>query len=219
MRKGLWLAATAAIFVLPAVALCQQQAAQGQQGQEQQSSASQAQSQTNPQAPPAPPLEEAPLAAAARRAREQKKDANKPAKVFDNDNIPTKGGVSSVGGTSEGSASTESTAEGTDNAAPGAGKSSTQNEKQWREKFADLRHNLERDQQELDVMQRELAQLNIQFYPDPVKGMQQDLTRSDINQKTAQIDAKQKQIQADQQAISDAEDELRKSGGDPGWAR
>jgi hypothetical protein len=28
-----------------------------------------------------------------------------------------------------------------------------------------------------------------------------------------------KQIEADKQAISDAEDQLRKSGGDVGWAR
>ena len=52
-----------------------------------------------------------------------------------------------------------------------------------------------------------------------MKGMQQGLTRSDINEKTAKIEAKKKQIAADQQAISDAEDELRKSGGDSGWAR
>jgi len=45
------------------------------------------------------------------------------------------------------------------------------------------------------------------------------LTRADINKKTSDIDAKQKQIQADQQAIDDATDELRKSGGDSGWAR
>ena len=36
---------------------------------------------------------------------------------------------------------------------------------------------------------------------------------------TADIGGKQKQIQADQQAIADAEDDLRKSGGDSGWAR
>ena len=49
--------------------------------------------------------------------------------------------------------------------------------------------------------------------------MQQQLTRSDINDKTAKIDAKKKEIEADQQAIDDAQDELRKAGGDPGWAR
>ncbi|MGA8222911.1 MAG: hypothetical protein WB780_14765 [Candidatus Acidiferrales bacterium] len=213
MRKDLWLAATVAILLFPAIALCQQQDAQ-----QQQSPAPQAQSQTNPQAPPAQPLEEAPLAAAARRAREQKKDSSKPAKVFDNDNIPTTGGVSTVGSSSSTSGSGSATSDSTAPSAGGAA-SSGKGEKQWRQKFADLRHKLEADQASLEVMQRELGQLNIQYYSDPVKGMQQGLTRSDINDATAKIDALQKQIQADQQAISDAEDELRKAGGDSGWAR
>ena len=46
------------------------------------------------------------LAAAARRARDQKKDQSKPAKVWDNDNIPTKPGnsISVVGPDSRGCA-------------------------------------------------------------------------------------------------------------------
>jgi hypothetical protein len=68
-------------------------------------------------------------------------------------------------------------------------------------------------------MQRELGVLDVQNYSDPVKAMQQEMTRSDINQKTADIDAKSKQIDADKQAIADAEDDLRKAGGDPGWSR
>ena len=71
----------------------------------------------------------------------------------------------------------------------------------------------------MDVMQRELGVLNLQNYSDPVKAMQQGVTRSDINNKTSAIDAKQKAIEADEQAISDAEDALRKAGGDSGWAR
>jgi cytoskeletal protein RodZ len=214
MRKDLWLAATAAIFLLPAIAFCQQQDAQPQQSS---ASQSQAQSQTNSQAPPAQPLEEAPLAAAARRAREQKKDSAKPAKVFDNDNIPTTGGVSTVGSSPATDGSGQA---GGDSGAPAASgvSSSAKGEKYWHQRFADLHHKLESDQTNLDVMQRELSQLDIQYYDDPMKGLQQGLTRSDINDKTAKIDAMKKQIQADQQAIADAEDELRKSGGDPGWA-
>ena len=67
-------------------------------------------------------------------------------------------------------------------------------------------------------MQRELGALNLQYYSDPVKAMQQQYTRSDINDKTAQIEAKKKAIEADQQAISDAEDDLRKAGGEPDCA-
>jgi hypothetical protein len=67
-------------------------------------------------------------------------------------------------------------------------------------------------------MQRELGVLNMQYYSDPNKAMQQQLSRDDINKKSAAIDAKKKQVADDQQAISDAEDALRKAGGDPGWA-
>ncbi len=92
-------------------------------------------------------------------------------------------------------------------------------EKTWRDKFAKLHHKLDQDQADLDVLQRELGVSNVQFYTDPMKGMQQGLTRDDITKKTADIDAKKKEIEADKQAISDAEDDLRKAGGDSGWAR
>ena len=75
-------------------------------------------------------------------------------------------------------------------ASAAADKPAANDEKTWRDKFATLRHKLEQDQAELDVMQRELGVLNVQYYSDPVKAMQQQFTRSDINKKTADIDAK-----------------------------
>jgi hypothetical protein len=152
------------------------------------------------------------LADAARKAREAKKDQAKPPRVFDNDNLPG-GGVSTVG------KSEEAKKEGDDASSDDKSKSGTDGEKAWKEKFAMLRSKLARDKEDLEVMQRELGVLNLQNYSDPNKGLQQELTRSDINNKTAAIDAKQKAIEADQQAIDDAEDDLRKSGGDSGWAR
>ena len=89
----------------------------------------------------------------------------------------------------------------------------------WRDKFAALRHKLEQDQQNLDLLQRELGALNTQFYGDPNKQPQQQLTRSDIDKKTAEIDKAKDQVAADQKAIDDAQDDLRASGGDPGWGR
>jgi hypothetical protein len=203
MRTGLWLTAATALMLFPASGLCQQ---------DQQASAP---------APPPPAKQEDSLAAAARRSREQKKEASKPAKIFDNDNIPTHGGISTVGNapTSEAGNPPSTTEAATGTAPASAAKSAGGDEKSWRKRFSDLRRKLEADQQELDILQRELGVLDVQNYSDPVKGMQQGLTRSDINEKTAKIEAKKKQIAADQQAISDAEDELRKSGGDSGWAR
>jgi len=152
--------------------------------------------------------------AAARKAREQKKDqaGAKPARVFNNDNIPTTGGVSAVG---------QNTAAGAGDGSAGApaAASSAAGEAEWRSRFAKLRKKLEQDQAELDIMQRELGVLDVQYYNDPVKSMQQGYSRSDINEKTEKIEAKKKTIEADQQAIADAEDELQKAGGDSGWAR
>jgi len=159
--------------------------------------------------------------AAARKAREQRKDqaGAKPARVFTNDNIPTQGGVSAVGvapaadnanGTG---AAAGATAPASDKTTSAAGESA------WRERFAHLRKKLEQDQADLDLMQRELGVLDVQYYNDPVKSMQQGYSRSDINEKTDKIEAKKKTIEADEQAITDAEEELQRAGGDPGWAR
>ncbi len=198
MRRIVWMAA-AAVFALPV-------SAWSQQGDQQPAPQDQSQAQT------ASAPQQDSLAEAARKTREEKKETTKSAKTFTNDNMPTQGGISTVG---EGTAAPAAAGEETQG---GAAKPAN-DEKSWRDKFAGLRHKLEQDQANLDVMQRELGVLNTQFYTDPVKAMQQELTRSDINNKIADIDKKKAEIQADQQAISDAEDDLRKSGGDPGWAR
>ncbi|MGD1210969.1 MAG: hypothetical protein ABR973_06385 [Candidatus Acidiferrales bacterium] len=203
MRTVRWLAAVA-IFAFPGIGRCQQQ------GQ----SSSQASAQA---AAPAPAPQQDSLAEAARKAREQHKESAKAAKVFTNDDLPTQGGVSTVGSSSA-AAPSEATAAG--GVKPPAGN----NEKAWRDKFAALRHKLEQDQAELDVLQREVGVAEVQYYNgDPQKAQQDSSTMqplgAEYNKKVADIDAKKKQVEADQQAISDAEDALHKSGGDPGWAR
>jgi hypothetical protein len=162
------------------------------------------------------------LAAAARRAREAKKDqAQAGARVFDNDNIPKQGGVSSVGATDDPSSAAggDASASGATAAPAAGGTPGANDEKGWRETFAKLHHKLDQDQAALDIMQRELGVLDVQYYNDPNKALQQNLTRSDINLKTAKIDAGKQQVEADKQAISDAEDQLRRAGGDIGWSR
>ena len=173
------------------------------------------------------PAPQDPLAEAARKAREQKKEEHKTPRVFTNDNLPTSGGISTVGQApaptptptptptpaAPGSATPGGKAPGTPAASP------VSDEAKWREKFAALRHKLEQDQQNLDIAQRELGTLNTQFYGDPNKQLQQQLTRSDIDAKTAEIDKAKDQVAADQKAIDDAQNDLRASGGEPGWGR
>jgi hypothetical protein len=68
-------------------------------------------------------------------------------------------------------------------------------------------------------MQRELDKDQVQYYNDPQKALMQQHDRSDINDKTSKIDAKKKEIETLKQQLSDLEDDLRKAGGDSGWAR
>jgi chromosome segregation ATPase len=210
MRGILWWTAAAAMVVIPASSWGQQEDSKPAPAPQAQTSSAASAAGTSTTAGSSAPQQES-LAEAARKAREAKKDQAKPAKVFDNDNLPG-GAVSTVAKTDD------AKKDGAD-ASDDKSKPTADSEKVWREKFATLRSKLARDKEDLEVMQRELGVLNLQNYSDPNKGLQQELTRSDINDKTAAIDAKQKTIEADQQAIDDAEEDLRKAGGDSGWAR
>jgi hypothetical protein len=204
MRNRLWLIAIAASLAMPLTALAQQ--AQSNQGTQQ--------SQQSPKAQ-APQKES--LGDAARKAREKDKTAPKAPVVFTNDNIPTAGGGVSVVGAQPAPSKEPGKESATVESKAAAGQNNE--EATWRKKFADARQKVAQDEQELSIMQRELAQLNLQYYPDPQKALKQSVDRSDIIKKTDAIAAKQKELDADKQALSNLEDELRAAGGDPGWAR
>jgi chromosome segregation ATPase len=157
------------------------------------------------------------VAAAARKAREKQKDAPKPKKVITNDDMP------SAPATQPTPSNTESKATSQDDSGPagkaGASQEDAKGEAYWRKRFAKLHEKLDTAQKELDVLQRELNKDQVQYYADPQKALTQQYDRSDINDKTSKIDAKKKEIEGIKQQISDLEDELRKAGGDSGWAR
>lgn len=189
-------------------------------------SQSQTQSQTQSSAKPSTPKSQAQkesVADAARKAQEEKKNAPKAPVVFTNDNIGGAGGtINVVGNASAPSKSGGSATAGSDSseaAAGAAGASSENDEATWRSKFADARKKLEQDKEDLAVMQRELSQLQVQYYPDPQKALKQSVSGADVAKKQQDIAKKQKEIQADQQALSNLQDQLRKAGGDASWAR
>jgi len=167
-----------------------------------------------------------PVAEAARKAREQKKEQAKPKKVFDDDNIPKaprneQPAATAPANPAEAQGQAAGQAQG---AAPGgeaaaAGGPAKSPEETWRARFKAQRDKIARAEKELDLLQRELNKAQTEYYPDPQKALMEQNTRKDVNEKTAKIAAKQKEIDGLKQGLSDLEDELRKSGGDSGWAR
>jgi hypothetical protein len=181
-------------------------------------------SQAKPQDPSQQSTGDA-VADAARKAREQKKkDTAKPKHVYTDEDVnhSTSTGASAstdanAAPTSEGG--TQKTSDGKDKDA--AGKTAEPEESpetKWRKQFKEVYANLDRAQKELDILQREDNKAQVQYYSDPQKALAEQYTRKDINDHDAKIAAKKKEIDQLKQRISDMEEALRKSGGDPGWA-
>jgi hypothetical protein len=171
-----------------------------------------------------------PVAEAARKAREQKKAEPKPKKVFTNDDLGSAAPAPAAatpapGATASGNADTKENAEGTaangdkDGAADKSAGANKNGEEAWRKRFREARDKLAQAEQELDILQREAQKSQVQYYTDPQKALSEQYSRKEISDKDTKIDAKKQEVAQMKQHIADLEDELRKSGGDPGWAR
>jgi predicted RNase H-like nuclease (RuvC/YqgF family) len=155
------------------------------------------------------------VAAAARKAREQheqQKTTPAPKKVITNDDIPAAKNTTPAQGTDPSKGDSAQTSGKADETDP-------KSEAYWKKRFQEAHDKISQSERELDVMQRELEKDQVQYYSDPQKALAQQHDRSDINDKTDKIDAKKKEIENLKQQLSDMEDEMRKAGGDPGWAR
>jgi predicted RNase H-like nuclease (RuvC/YqgF family) len=159
------------------------------------------------------------VADAARKAREQKKNATQPKKVFTNDDVapappPAPPATAATEGKEgDANAAKKGDAEAKDEKAP------DNSEAGWRKRFAEQRAKISQAEQELDVLQREAQKLQTQYYSDPQKALAEQYTRKDITDQDAKIQAKKDEIAKLKQGLSDMEDQLRASGGDSGWAR
>jgi hypothetical protein len=162
-----------------------------------------------------------PVADAARKAREQKKVAPKSKKVFTDDDVkPAEPPPAPAAASDAATASDEAKLEKSQATAQAQPEPENPNsEKAWRKRFADQRKKISDAELELDVLQREAQKADVQYYSDPQKAMQEQFTRTEINEKNAKIEAKKKQVTDLKQQLSDMEDQLRASGGDVGWAR
>jgi hypothetical protein len=161
---------------------------------------------------------------AAKKAQAEKKSAPKAKLVIDNDNLDTLKGTINVVGQEPASAedATKAAASGgkpaKDMQKASAEKTPVKDEAYWRQRFADANKKLADDAHELDILQRELNLKQEQYYTDPMASLKQQYSRQDINDSRAKIDQKTAAVAQDKQDVANLEDELRQSGGDPGWA-
>jgi len=163
-----------------------------------------------------------PVADAARKAREDKKNAAKPKKVYTDDDVkPAAAGAATTASAAPSGASGAAAtgAAGSQKTDDGGAKEDPNGEKAWRKRFKEQHDKLTKAETELDVLQRESQKSQLEYYPDPQKALSEQNTRKEVNEKIAKIAAKKQEIAQLKQGLEDMEVELRKSGGDPGWAR
>lgn len=165
------------------------------------------------------------VADAARKAREEKKTAPKAKKVVTDDDIAPRAAAPAKATTEPAPSGEKSSTDkqAAKNAAStkeaGEPKEDPNGEAAWRKRFATQHAKIAKAEQELDVLQREVQKSGVQYYSDPQKAMSEQNTRKEISDKNAKIEAKKQEIGQLKQELADMEDRLRKSGGDPGWAR
>jgi hypothetical protein len=167
-----------------------------------------------------------PVADAARKAREEKKVAPKPKKVFTDDDIAPRLGAEATVPASAPSATAPTGSTTPAVALAKQAKADAEQQKEdpnseaaWRKRFAAQRRKISDAEGELDVLQREASKADLQYYRDPQKALNEQLTRDEINKKNEKIAVKKKEVENLKQQLSDMEDQLRAAGGDAGWAR
>ncbi|OFV99269.1 MAG: hypothetical protein A3H28_02740 [Acidobacteria bacterium RIFCSPLOWO2_02_FULL_61_28] len=181
----------------------------------------------------------------ARQTRSRKSGASQTGRVFTNENVArsapapttpapptpapaapaTAGAARPAAGQAPGAAPAAAT--GQPPAQPAAGappsqpqqKSEAELEKEYREKFAQLREALALEEKKADVMQRELNLMQNQFYTNPQDTLMQEATRSNINTRMQEIEAQKANVEKAKQAVAALEEELRVKGLPAGWAR
>ena len=164
------------------------------------------------------------LAEVARQQRARKAQQGKAVKVFTNDQISRPSSsrtatraaeVQTPEGEEQGDAA-DTTEAGT---VESAREERAQLEKEYREKFVQLREELSYEERKLDVMQRELNLMQVQYYSDPNVAMREQHERGEINQRMQDLETQKAAVEQKKAAITALEEELRREGLPVGWSR
>ncbi|HKN36405.1 MAG TPA: hypothetical protein VJX16_24455 [Terriglobales bacterium] len=170
-------------------------------------------------------------------ARQRRKEKSAPKKVYDNDNLPRQEHISVVG--SERASSSDATKpekiadssssqssdqkpdqpkDGATSPKPEGTSTDSSDDRQkakdeWQKKIADQKNALELLQRELDVLQREYRLRAAAMYADAGNRLRNSAQwDKDEKQYKAQIDAKQKAVDAAKQQLADTQEQARKAG-------
>lgn len=152
------------------------------------------------------------------RRNERQSGQRLPPHVYTNADLPTTGGISVFGPPAAPPATQGVAPAAAPDAAALLARQADQ-EKIWRRRFADARQRLTLDRARLDVLQRERNLAQVQYYSDPNVALREQHSQADLKKRQQQIDLSQKQVEADQKKLNDLNDELRRQGLPPGWAR
>lgn len=173
------------------------------------------------------------LAEAARKARAERarKDLSQ-VRMYTNDDIPKAGAPVSVMGSGQaapapaaaaGQAAPAEGAAATGEAAT-AGTEEECDETCWRQKFSEKRAAIRDAEREMDILQREHNLSRVQYYQDPNQAVREQYSGNTAGGKELQdlqnrINEKKQEVERLKQELSSLEDDLRRAGGEPGWAR
>lgn len=160
------------------------------------------------------------LADLAKKSEDAKKTAKKGTKTYTNNdagNVPAATALSQPGSGS----GTAKPAQGSGNAAtetPAAPAGDGKDQAAYSQKAKELRGALDRDTVLVSAIQTQVNSLTADFVnrDDPA---QRGIIQQDRNRALEELTRLQKQIDADRKAISDFEDEARRSNVPPGWLR
>jgi len=167
------------------------------------------------QQPPQQQQAESP-AEAARRARDQKKDPAKPAKVWDNDNVPTATRAVNVVGKSPGSgsgaANQSANAQGAaDTSSRSSDARSPKDTAAAQAQLASSKAHLQSLKADLDLLVRKFTLDSQTYFSNPNHAS--DKAGADaIADEQSQIEAKQQEVDAEQKKVDELAEKLRDSG-------
>ena len=104
-------------------------------------------------------------------------------------------------------------------AATGVTDNKGHDEKYWRDAFQKARDEVKRADDKVQLLDLKIKDLNMQLLRQSDVFNREYRIGSEIANAQAELDAARKQAQQARQKIADLEEELRRSGGLPGWAR